>query len=199
MKGSMSQRILLIDLDNCVRCHACEVACRQEHDLTAAAGCRWCQVMTVGPRRVEGELHMDFVPMVCFHCEDPLCAEVCPSGAIGKEEGGRVAIDGETCSGCRLCVSACPYGRMSFNEDTDTAGHCDLCIERVEAGLAPACVQHCIGGALQFVSHRDLPGITAGLHTSLMGKICYASSKWRLGGGGRPIGGIFETEREEGF
>jgi tetrathionate reductase subunit B len=184
MKDPMSERIMLIDLDNCVRCYACEVACRQEHDLTAATGCRWCQVVTVEPRRVDGQLHMDFVPVICFHCEHPMCAEVCPSGAIAKSDDGRVVVDGEACSGCRLCVSACPYGRMFFDEVTDTAGHCDLCAQRVEAGLEPACVQHCIGGALQLVSGHDLPDITAGQHTLLMGKICYTSSKWQLRGEG---------------
>ena len=123
---------------------------------------------------------MDFVPVACFHCDDPMCAAVCPAGAVSKKEDGSVAVDEDMCTGCKLCVDACPYGRMFFNEVTGTAGHCDLCAGRVQAGLEPACVQHCIGGALQFVSHEELPSITAGQHTLRMGKVCYTSSKWRL-------------------
>ena len=177
---SMSERIMLIDLDNCVRCYACEVACRQEHGLTVETASRWCHVLTIEPRKLSGKLHMDFVPVACFHCDDPMCAAVCPAGAVSKKEDGSVAVDEGMCTGCKLCVDACPYGRMFFNEVTGTAGHCDLCAGRVQAGLEPACVQHCIGGALQFVSHEELPSITAGQHTLRMGKVCYTSSKWKL-------------------
>ena len=180
MTDAQSQRIMLIDLDNCVRCYACEVACRQEHDLTVETASRWCQVMTIEPRRLSGQLHMDFVPVICFHCDDPLCASVCPVGAISKKEDSCVVIDESACTGCKLCVYACPYGRMFYNEVSNTAGHCDLCAGRVNAGLEPSCVQHCIGGALQFVTQDELTFITKGQHTLRMGKACYTSSKWRL-------------------
>jgi len=192
---SSSKNIMLIDIDSCVRCHACEVACRQEHELAFETGSRWCRVMTVGPRRVAGKLHMDFVPVFCRHCDDPLCLTVCPSGAITRNDNGLVLIDEGACTGCKLCVSGCPYGSMSFNETKRTAGHCDLCGERVEAGLDPACVQHCIGGALQFVTLEELAAAASGRHPFLSGRLCYVSSKWRLddnGKSGQGIGGSRE-------
>ncbi len=175
-----AEKSLLIDIDSCVRCYACEIACRQEHDLTFETASRWCRVATVGPRRIDGKLHMDFIPLFCFHCEDPICANRCPKGAISRNDGGLVLIDEKACSGCRLCIYDCPYGCMSFNEQKQTAGHCDLCRARIEAGLEPSCVQHCIGGALQFVTAEELAQRTSGQHTARMGKVWYVSSKWKL-------------------
>jgi Fe-S-cluster-containing dehydrogenase component len=172
--------ILLIDLDACVRCFACEVACREEHGLDVKTGSRWLRVMTVGPRRCGGELHLDFVPTLCLHCQDPACREVCPGEAISALDDGTVAVDEAQCTGCRQCVDACPYGSMSFNEVTGVAGHCDLCRDRVSAGLEPACVQHCIGGALQWLAPDELARATSGAHTSLWGRVCYMSTTWRL-------------------
>jgi Fe-S-cluster-containing dehydrogenase component len=175
-----SKKVLLIDIDSCVRCYACEIACRQEHALTSETGSRWCRVMTVGPRRIDGKLHTDFVPLLCQHCDDPVCQALCASGAILKDEDGLVLIDEKACTGCKLCLYGCPYGCVSFNEVTRTAGHCDLCRERTEAGLDPACVQHCIGGALQFLDPEEMERRASGHHTFLSGRICYLSSKWRL-------------------
>ncbi len=172
--------ILLIDLDNCVRCHACEVACREEHNLAFEGGPRWCRIMTVGPRQAAGELQMDFIPVMCFHCDEPACAEFCPVGAISKGEDGVVLVDEDVCTGCRLCVYGCPHGVMAYNEATRTAGHCDLCAVRRSGGLEPSCVQHCIGGALQWVTPEELATITRGEHTLMLGRTCYVSSKWNL-------------------
>jgi len=177
---SLTNNILLVDLDKCTRCYACEIACRQEHDLSFETKSRWCRVMTIEPRRVKGELHMDFVPYMCFHCDDPPCAHFCPVNAISKREDGIVVVDEETCTGCKLCIYGCPYGLMFYNEVKGTAGKCDLCIDRISNGLEPSCVQHCIGGAIQFVTPTELADITRGQHTATSGKVVYTSSKWRL-------------------
>jgi len=171
---------LLIDIDSCIRCHACEIACRGEHDLSAEASSCWCKVVTVGPRRIEGKLHMDFVPILCFHCDNPACLAFCPREAIAKIDDGLVSIDEEVCNGCKLCVYGCPYGCISFNEEKVAAGHCDLCKDRTQAGLEPACVKHCIGGALRFVDREELEERISGRHALFLGRVCYASSKWRL-------------------
>lgn len=173
-------KVLLIDIDSCVRCHACEIACRQEHDLTAETASCWCRVVTVGPRQVNGKLHMDFVPAMCRHCSDPLCSAVCPNEAVSRTDDGLVVIDEAACNGCKLCIYGCPYGCISFNEVKRTAGHCDLCKDRTEAGMDPACVQHCIGGALQFVLPEELEERTSGRHIVRAGRLCYVSSTWRL-------------------
>ena len=61
MKHGDGKRMVIV-LDCCVGCHACEIACRQEHDLSAETGAKWCRVTTVKPRKVKGELHLDFFP-----------------------------------------------------------------------------------------------------------------------------------------
>jgi len=178
---SLSRSVLVIDIDSCLRCHACEIACRTEHELSFETKASWCRVVTVGPRRLNGRLYMDFVPVMCRHCDDPLCLAVCPSGAISKNSDGLVVVDEEACTGCQTCVTGCLYGCMDYNRVKGTAGHCDLCRGRGEAGLEPACVQHCIGGALQFVGPDDLDKTTSGRHTLHSGRICYVSSRWKLG------------------
>ena len=172
--------ILLIDLDNCVRCHACEVACREEHGLAFEGGPRWCRIETIGPRKAGDRLYLDFVPVMCFHCDNPVCAALCPVDAIAKQEDGTVLVDEEACTGCQLCVYGCPYGAMAYNNTTRAAGHCDLCALRRSAGLEPSCVQHCIGGALQWVTPEELASITKGEHVLRLGRACYVSSKWKL-------------------
>lgn len=171
---------ILVVLDCCIGCHACEIACRQENDLTHETDSQWCRVITIKPRRVYGDFHLDFYPTMCLHCDNPFCAECCPAGAIIKREDGIVVVDEKKCDECKLCVYACPYGAMHYNEVTKTVGKCNLCLERIEYGIEPSCVQHCLGGALRYVTPDDLAEITKGKHTVSMGKICYASSKWKL-------------------
>ena len=177
---NLAEKKLLVVLDACIGCHACEIACRQENELTYETGSKWCRVMTLKPRRIRDELHLDYFPALCVHCDDPLCVQCCPVEAIVKREDGIVVVDDEKCSGCKLCVYVCPYGAMSFNEVTNVAGKCNLCLNRLEYGIEPSCVQHCIGGALRYVTQEDLEKTTKGKHTAFFGKVCYASSKWKL-------------------
>lgn len=177
-----SLKVLLIDLDNCVRCHSCQVACRQEHGLDFETQSQWCRVSTIGPRRIGLDLHIDFVPMMCFQCDDPVCAAFCPVNALSKSLGGKVVINEEVCTGCRLCVYGCPYGNIFYNATKGVVGKCDRCASRIDHGLEPACVQHCIGGALQFVTQEELAQMTSGEYTLRMGMVYYNSSKWQLKG-----------------
>ena len=177
---SLKHKKMLVVLDCCIGCHACEIACRQEHGLTYETGSKWCQVVTLKPRRLRDELHLDYVPTMCAHCEDPLCIRCCPVEAIVKREDGVVLVNAEKCNGCRVCIDGCPYGAMFYNEVTRVAGKCYFCVERLDYGIEPSCVQHCIGGALRFVTQEDLQEAVKGKHTASFGKVCYASSKWKL-------------------
>ncbi|MFC1985280.1 4Fe-4S dicluster domain-containing protein [Chloroflexota bacterium] len=174
----MSDKLLLIDTDKCIRCYACEIACKEESNFSV--GPRACRVVTVGPRKVGGELHMDFAPAICVHCDDPFCAYFCPVGAITKRGDGIVVINEEKCNGCGRCIYGCPYGVMWYNPERDVAAKCSLCADRIDDGLEPSCVKHCIGGALQFVTPEELEDITGGLSTVRMGKVYYTSAKWKL-------------------
>ena len=174
----MTDKILLIDIDKCIRCYACEVACKEENNLSV--GPRACQVITVGPRKVGVELHMDFVPALCVHCDDPTCAYFCPTGAINKRADGVVIINEEECTGCKRCIYGCPYGVLSYNPEKHVVAKCSLCLRRIDDGLEPSCVQHCIGGALLFVTPQEMGNVTKGVHTVREGKVCYMSGKWKL-------------------
>ena len=139
---------MLVDLDRCIGCYACEVACKQEHDIPV--GPRWIRVVQNGPREVAGGLQLDYYPQMCKHCEYPDCAEVCAEEAIVRGEDGIVSIDPDRCTGCEACVPACPYGLMEFDRDAEKASKCDLCAARMQEGLEPSCVACCPGKALTF-------------------------------------------------
>jgi len=78
------------------------------------------------------------VPMICYHCEDPPCKAVCPTGAIyRKRETDAVLVDESRCIGCRECMLACPFGAIIFERSRGVVAKCDLC------DGDPACVKIC--------------------------------------------------------
>lgn len=127
--------------EDCTGCHACEVACKQEHDLPV--GPRWIRVLSDGPSEVGGRLQLRYVVAHCMHCSHPPCQDACPVAAISKRADGIVLIDEELCIGCKECLEACPLGVMQFDADKGVAQKCDLCVDRLDQGLLPACVAIC--------------------------------------------------------
>ncbi|SUH79235.1 tetrathionate reductase subunit B [Salmonella enterica subsp. enterica serovar Paratyphi A] len=77
----------------------------------------------------------------------PPCVPVCPVQATFQREDGIVVVDNKRCVGCAYCVQACPYDARFINHETQTADKCTFCVHRLEAGLLPACVESCVGGA----------------------------------------------------
>jgi Fe-S-cluster-containing dehydrogenase component len=136
---------LVIDLDICVGCHACSVACK---------GAAAALDVSVWPNQVfgfefEGGARTVYVPRMCQHCADPGCVTVCPTGAsFQRAADGVVLIDADRCIGCRLCAWACPYGAREYDEAAGVMRKCTLCIERPVSG--PACVATCPSGARHF-------------------------------------------------
>ena len=135
----MEKVSLMFDKKNCMGCHACEVACKQEHGLG------------VGPRLVRVvEKSPDFIPVYCRHCAKPPCMEACPVDAVSRNEQGIVIIDKELCIGCRECVEACPFGAMQFEENYGIAMKCDLCMQRLAENKRPACANVCPTNSIHF-------------------------------------------------
>ncbi|MFX1509467.1 MAG: 4Fe-4S dicluster domain-containing protein [Promethearchaeota archaeon] len=145
----MTQYALIIDIERCVGCYACEVACKQENNIPPGSP-SWIQVVQVGPRLVGDELTLHFVPTVCKHCANPPCIEACPEDAISKRDDGIVLIDTELCIGCKACIEACPFKAPQFNEEQNVVEKCTLCVHRVEKGLQPNCAAHCPVEAIYF-------------------------------------------------
>jgi len=113
---------LVIDLDRCTGCGACQGACRLENNITPAGGAAsggsapdWMAI----ERRDNGlafpESDALTLPKPCMHCENPPCVAACPVGATQKSgQGGIVSQVYARCIGCRLCLAACPYGARRF-------------------------------------------------------------------------------------
>lgn len=114
-------------------------------------GPRLCQIIPVGPKRVNNLPRMANIFMPCFHCESPWCVAACPTGAIQKRaEDGIVSINESLCVGCKSCITACPWGTPQWDPETGKAVKCDYCVDRVDQGLEPACVAKCVTKCLHF-------------------------------------------------
>ena len=171
----MSQLAMVIDLNRCVGCHACAIACRAEWSVPVPYKRNW--VKSAGPEKTPKGMAFTFYPGLCNHCDEPKCTTVCPAdpeerefkskdGKVKKIEiratykdpfTGAVLIDKSRCIGCGACVEACPYGARYLNEELDDpkADKCTFCTERLEHGLEPACVRTCISGARIFGDLSD--------------------------------------------
>lgn len=133
----MNRLSLAIFQQDCCGCHACEVACKQEHQLASGDG--FVKVLEKSPR---------FVPVYCHHCPKAPCVDSCPVKALYRDERGVVLVDDKQCIGCRECVSACPFGAMGFHQEKEVAAKCDLCSARIQEGRAPACASVCPTGCI---------------------------------------------------
>ncbi len=111
----MSRYGIIFNVDRCIGCEACFVACKEENKV--APGIQWNKI-----RRIEnvGKRVINYYRVSCQHCEDPACMKVCPAKAISKGPHGEVLVDHKKCIGCRMCLAACPYGAPLFNEDGRT-------------------------------------------------------------------------------
>lgn len=145
--------VMLADTVRCIDCKACVVACRAEWETPMGFSRDWVkQTETV---MAENQPKVMLFPGRCQHCDDSPCVEACPSGASYKREDGVVLVEDAICSGCELCVPACPYDARWLNPETNTISKCTFCQPRIDEGLEPACVQTCVGHALIFGDMND--------------------------------------------
>lgn len=136
---------MLVDLRKCIGCQACTVSCSLEN-MPPLGQFRTVVHQYEMPNAAGGP-DMLMLPRLCNHCDTPPCIPVCPVQATFQREDGVVLIDNEACVGCGYCVQACPYDARFINHETQTADKCTFCEHRLEAGLLPACVETCVGGA----------------------------------------------------
>ncbi|MGV9169581.1 MAG: 4Fe-4S dicluster domain-containing protein [Promethearchaeia archaeon] len=146
-KGSSTlKKALAVDNSRCTGCRNCELACSVEH------------TGTFNPRRsriqiLKKEKSNITMPVVCLQCEDPLCEEACPTGAIHRDAEGILTVEHNSCIGCMNCVTACIYGGIAMDPVTFKAIKCDLC------GGNPVCVKACEYDAISIIE-LDKEGLT---------------------------------------
>ena len=97
-----------------------------------------------------------YVSSACNHCASPACMEVCPTGAMGKNELGLVSVDEHRCIGCGYCALSCPYHAPKVDRTVGHSVKCDGCSQRAREGSAPVCVEACPLRALEFGPISDL-------------------------------------------
>jgi anaerobic dimethyl sulfoxide reductase subunit B (iron-sulfur subunit) len=139
---------LRLDLDRCVGCMTCAVACMDQNDLeVGGVPTAWREVFIVESGAFP-EARIRYVSMACMHCEDAPCGAVCPTKAISRDAATQaVRVDATLCIGCHSCSIVCPFGVPRFGSD-GSMQKCDLCSIRVENDLEPACVRACPNKAL---------------------------------------------------
>jgi len=136
-EGRYKMKIITVSPERCTGCRMCELACSIKHtgEFNPSRS-RIC---------VTAYDESYCIPMMCFQCEHPYCAEVCPAGAIIRDEAtGMVKVIEEKCTGCKTCILACPYGNMIFSNEKKVVENCNFC------GGEPECVGVCATRALEF-------------------------------------------------
>lgn len=158
-------KAFVIDIGRCCGCYNCQLACKDEHvdnDWTPYAkpqpdtGQFWLKIQENVCGTVP-KVRMHYIPLLCNHCENASCIEACMEGAIARREDGLVIIEPEKCTGCRACVSVCPYEAIYFNDDLGLAQKCTGCAHLLDNGfILPRCVESCPTDALKFGEVEDL-------------------------------------------
>jgi Fe-S-cluster-containing dehydrogenase component len=138
-----------IDPSRCIGCKACVEACTE------------CDT-----HRGDSMIHLEYVdrarsvqtvPVVCMHCDQPTCAEVCPADAIKRTGDGVVqSARKPRCIACGNCVVACPFGVPEVYQDRQIMMKCDMCYDRTSVGKKPMCATVCPSQALFFGSREEV-------------------------------------------
>ncbi|RLI25249.1 4Fe-4S dicluster domain-containing protein [Candidatus Bathyarchaeota archaeon] len=123
--------ILIVDHEKCNGCTYCMLVCSMKHKGIIQRGSSRIKVYKDEARALA-------IPMLCEHCDNPPCAEVCPTKAISKDPKlGAVLVNQDLCTGCGACVEVCPYSGVRLDPETGKALICDLC------GGEPLCAKVC--------------------------------------------------------
>ena len=152
----MSEAAFFIDYSRCIGCEACVNACSE---CDTHRGTSMIHLETIERRD-----SVQTAPQICMHCEDPICAQVCPADAIKKTPDGVVQSSLKPrCIGCSNCVLACPFGVPKYMSDIDQMMKCDMCYDRSSVGKKPMCATVCPSGALTYTTMEDIQRTRQGI------------------------------------
>lgn len=146
----------------CTGCKTCVLACKDSKNLDESVSFRQVYEVSGGDWARDGrgcwtqDCFAFYVSSACNHCSRPACMEVCPTGAMEKNELGLVCVDVRRCIGCGYCALSCPYHAPKVDRSVGHSAKCDGCTDRVRDGLAPVCVEACPLRALEFGLVSDL-------------------------------------------
>lgn len=164
--------VMTVDTRQCVGCKACVLACKGENSVPDG----FCRDWVV--EEVRGEfpvLSAEIRSERCNHCTEASCVKNCPTGASWVAEGGTVLVTHGKCSGCKACISACPYDARFVHPD-GYVDKCTFCLHRVRKGLMPACVTVCPTGTLTFGDAHDPDSAVSHLLRTRKWKVAHPES-----------------------
>lgn len=148
---------LYIDIGRCIGCYSCVVACKNWNKIRAGYDGGRISLIDL----TEGEypdISRAIFPILCMQCESAPCIAECSiEGAIYRGADGIVAIDKDKCTECKdkPCIPACPYDLLYYRQDQKAVDKCDFCVERLDSGLTPYCVEACPTEAMVFGNLDD--------------------------------------------
>lgn len=140
-------KVLMLDYTKCTGCRRCEMVCSVQHEGVSNPSRARVKI-------VKWEWEGRYVPMTCQQCLDAPCLQICPVKAISRDESlNRVSVDYNTCIGCRMCVTVCPFGAMSFDILARKVIKCDFCDGE------PQCARFCEPQAIQYVDASEVDNV----------------------------------------
>jgi Fe-S-cluster-containing dehydrogenase component len=140
-----------LNKERCISCKACEVHCKVKNEVPRGISFNHIFIEPCIDKKT-GKVTINNKYQPCYHCDKPMCMEACPEGAIYKrEKDGIVLVDESKCRGHGDCIEACPWTVPAIHPQTGKMIKCDMCVDRIDEGLKPACVTGCTTHAIDLV------------------------------------------------
>ncbi len=186
----MAEKGILFDMEKCIACRACQVACKQWNELPAenttffAVSGGYQNPIGLSPKTYtlvkfyevekDKKLRWLFRAHRCFHCIDPACVKACPVTPVKAmthlKEYGIVYVNKELCIGCGACHEYCPFNTPQIDDEKGKSSKCTFCVDRVTNGLQPACAKACPTGTINFVDYSQIKELAQQAKARLLAK-----------------------------